>query len=199
MQPSYDEHEKIKRNRACWHPGNGCLVPEDLPNNGHASALRLDLFSFVMPQLQHPTSLRTPTPSKSRTLATASTSAKTSSTPAKARAVQAKSPVKPKPTVSHSKAPETEKPIPALSIKEAIALKRAEAKKSGDKSARGALSTFGGLDDAPAVKPDSPVQDEDNLGRLSLRQAIDRARSTGKRSNMPVTRTRLINKGLSGD
>lgn len=167
-----------------------------LPNNGHALASRLNLFPFAMPQLQR--SLRTPaTPSKSRTSATVGTSTKTNSTPGQPRAVQARSPVKPKPTASHSNALETEKP--ALSLKEAIALKRAEAKKLGDKSARGALSTFGGLEDAPAAKPDSPIQDDDNLGRLSLRQAIERARSTGKRSNKPVTCTRLSNKGLSGD
>ncbi|KAG7451429.1 L domain-like protein [Guyanagaster necrorhizus] len=66
-------------------------------------------------------------------------------------------------------------PPPPLSIKEAIALKRAEAKKA--KSA-GGLDNLGSLEDAiPTASNVAP--EEDLLGRLSVKETIERARSTG--------------------
>ncbi|KII89737.1 hypothetical protein PLICRDRAFT_52904 [Plicaturopsis crispa FD-325 SS-3] len=71
---------------------------------------------------------------------------------------------------------------PALSIKEAIALKRAEAKKSAMKSGTGGggLDTMDSLEYAlaDAVKP----SDDDNvaeLGRWSVKETIERGRNTG--------------------
>ncbi|KAF8635070.1 hypothetical protein AX15_000560 [Amanita polypyramis BW_CC] len=138
-----------------------------------------------MPQLQHPSSrpsVRTPTtPSKSRTFATASTPTRAGGT-ASVRPrtpAQLKSPAKPKTAASSSSRPapaEVEKSAPALSIREAIALKRAEAKKLQTKSAH---TTPGSSGDAPSATSDAPAQDDDSLGRFSLRQAIERARNTG--------------------
>ncbi|KAJ7649729.1 hypothetical protein FB45DRAFT_885727 [Roridomyces roridus] len=65
--------------------------------------------------------------------------------------------------------------VPALSIKELLALKRAEAKKAQKKSS--SLDDFSSLEDAV---PDSPAPEaEDILGRPPLREAIERAKSTG--------------------
>lgn len=71
-------------------------------------------------------------------------------------------------------------PLPTLSVKEAIALKRAEAKKAQKSSAGGGLSSFAGdLEDAvPTVAP--VAEEEDLLGRLSVRETIERGRSTGE-------------------
>ncbi|KAF9040779.1 hypothetical protein BJ165DRAFT_1492104 [Panaeolus papilionaceus] len=69
---------------------------------------------------------------------------------------------------------------PALSIKEAIALKRAEAKKAQQKNAGGGgLGDLSTLEDAlPELSGPKP-EEEDLLGRLPTRDTIDRARSTG--------------------
>ncbi|KAJ7471435.1 hypothetical protein B0H11DRAFT_1368827 [Mycena galericulata] len=67
---------------------------------------------------------------------------------------------------------------PPLSIKEAIALKRAEAKK-GQSSSSSPLDNFASLEDAiPDVPPLVP-EAEDILGRPPLRETIERAKSTG--------------------
>jgi hypothetical protein len=78
---------------------------------------------------------------------------------------------------------EKEIPLPspsqALSIKEAIALKRAEAKKALGKSS--GESGLGGLEES--LLPDvasKQQEDEDLLGRLSVRETIEQARSTGE-------------------
>ncbi|KAF7967140.1 hypothetical protein HWV62_5002 [Athelia sp. TMB] len=78
--------------------------------------------------------------------------------------------------------PELETPVhkPALSIKEAIALKRAEAKKveaaNSSKAGRD-LGDFDGLEDASPIKQEEDALDA--LGRMSIKEAIERARSTG--------------------
>ncbi|KAJ6545025.1 hypothetical protein DFH09DRAFT_1088225 [Mycena vulgaris] len=65
-----------------------------------------------------------------------------------------------------------------LSIKEAIALKRAEAKKSQTSAAPPSpLDDFSGLEDAIPNAP--PPEEDDPLGRPSLRDTIERAKSTG--------------------
>jgi hypothetical protein len=79
-------------------------------------------------------------------------------------------------------AAETPPPVPAtpLSIREAIALKRAEAKKVQPKVAvtGEAADKWTGLED---TIPDAPKpEEEDLLGRMSVRDTIERARSTGK-------------------
>ena len=73
-------------------------------------------------------------------------------------------------------------PIPkaSINIKEAIALKRAEAKKANlNKPAGGHPDDFTGLEDAD---PNRVNEEEsvDELGRLSLKDTIERARSTGE-------------------
>ena len=68
-----------------------------------------------------------------------------------------------------------------MSIREAIALKRAEAKKSGSKGASGSgLDSFGGLEDA--LLSETKKNEEDDiveLGRWSVKETIERGRSTG--------------------
>ncbi|KAJ3508185.1 hypothetical protein NLJ89_g5892 [Agrocybe chaxingu] len=117
-------------------------------------------------------SLKPPsTPGKTR-ITTGSTPIRTRTqstprSPAPARAKVASQPLPPSPAPS----------VPALSIKEAIALKRAEAKKAQEKAGSGGLDNLGSLEDA---LPDAPKQEEDDLlGRLTVRDTIERARSTG--------------------
>ncbi|KAJ7227478.1 hypothetical protein GGX14DRAFT_630129, partial [Mycena pura] len=64
-----------------------------------------------------------------------------------------------------------------LSIKEAIALKRAEAKKKQASAGASSLDNLGSLEDAIPDAP--PPEDEDILGRPPLRETIERAKSTG--------------------
>jgi hypothetical protein len=62
-----------------------------------------------------------------------------------------------------------------MSMKEAIALKRAEVKK-----AQNASSGHGGSSGLEDMLPTSAhAADEDDLGRLSMRETIERARSSG--------------------
>jgi len=62
-------------------------------------------------------------------------------------------------------------------MKEAIALKRAEAKKT---TAAKSSSEHGGMSGFDDMSPTSVhAADEDDLGRLSLRETIERARSSG--------------------
>lgn len=100
----------------------------------------------------------TPTTPRLRTLSSTSRSA----TPSKPKVV-----VEPPPSV------------PALSIREAIALKRAEAKKEQSKvpSGGGTLDQWDSLQDS--IPNASKPEEEDLLGRLSIRDTIERARSTG--------------------
>ena len=74
---------------------------------------------------------------------------------------------------------ETEPPKPVLSLKEVIAQKRAEARKL--KSTSPALGESPVLvEDAGSVMPNKPHEDDtDDLGRWSLREAVERARGTG--------------------
>jgi hypothetical protein len=65
-----------------------------------------------------------------------------------------------------------------MSLKEAIALKRAEAKKT--MAAQKASPVPGGLSGLEDILPTSAhAADEDDLGRLSMRETIERARSSG--------------------
>lgn len=77
--------------------------------------------------------------------------------------------------------PPTSPKTPALSIREQIALKRAEAKKAQTQSTvKSPLDDFAGLEDA--LPTQNAVQDEDmvDLGRWSVKETIERARSSGK-------------------
>ena len=87
-------------------------------------------------------------------------------------------------TPSKQKSAEIPPPVPAtpLSIREAIALKRAEAKKVQSK-----VAVTGEADESMSLEdtiPDAPKpEEEDLLGRMSVRDTIERARSTGKSQN----------------
>ena len=96
-------------------------------------------------------------------------------------------PVKPslakKPSATRLKAPtpepEPEPSKPKLSLKEQIALRRAEQKKT-PRSLSPAVSPGGLPDLDPLPVTQSPTED-DILGRLSVRETIDRARLSGTR------------------
>ncbi|KAF8626939.1 hypothetical protein AX17_006439 [Amanita inopinata Kibby_2008] len=135
-----------------------------------------------VPQLQRSSSrpsLRTPTtPSKQR-VTPANTPTKPGSSSVKPRApVHLRSPAKSNGSRNKVVDDQPAKSAP-LSIKEVIALKRAEAKKLQSKSSHSALGSLGGGEDAPSATPEISAPDEDSMGRLSLRQTIERARSTG--------------------
>lgn len=140
---------------------------------------------------------RIPQPSSSRTLKQPSTPTKgppSRGTPIRARAQPARavSPVKSKLEASKV-VPQT--PNVPLSIKEVIALKRAEAKKEQSKAANGPLDSFESLEDA---LPNTPIKQEDDiLGRLSVRETIERARNTGENHSIALCRAELNNKGSS--
>ncbi|KAJ3516583.1 hypothetical protein NMY22_g14174 [Coprinellus aureogranulatus] len=72
----------------------------------------------------------------------------------------------------------TDTRTPALSIKEAIALKRAEAKKA-QQSKSGGLGDMTTLEDALPTNHREVEEEPDLLGRLPLRETIEKARSTG--------------------
>jgi len=140
----------------------------------HASSSRPTVKTSLVP----PTSRsRAPSPSKPSAGAVAPPSTprvRTKSIP--------KSPSKPIRRVP----PKEEIPIPKtpLSIKEAIALKRAEAKKAAARpvvSGGAGFDSFDTLEDAvPGSSPTKKEVDENvDLGRWSVKEAIERARSTG--------------------
>ncbi|KAI0298049.1 hypothetical protein B0F90DRAFT_1735930 [Multifurca ochricompacta] len=119
---------------------------------------------------------------------TISTNAKPSSsssflTPSSERP-RTKSPTKP-PTRLRPNEPEQATPskAPPMSMKEAIALKRAEAKKAMTvqkaTTARDRLNGYDGVDDASPAAGGTPATEGDDLGRPSIRDTIERARSSG--------------------
>ena len=126
----------------------------------------------------------------SRNLQTSSSrsSLKTPTTPVKARTMGPTTParVRTQSTKStpSSKAPRVTAPAqeplpPPLSIKEAIALRRAEAKKARTAMRDDVQHDSASLEYASPLPP--PQQEEqDILGRLPIRETIERARSTGK-------------------
>ncbi|PPQ88886.1 hypothetical protein CVT25_009121 [Psilocybe cyanescens] len=124
------------------------------------------------------TSLKPPsTPGKSRIAAPSSPSAARTRTITTARSA---TPTKSKAVEKTPMVEDT--PTPTLSIKEAIALKRAEAKKAqariGGGGGSGGLEDVGALADTlPDIK--APEEEEDLLGRMSVRDTIEQARSTG--------------------
>ena len=76
--------------------------------------------------------------------------------------------------------PEPEPSKPKLSLKEQIALKRAEQQKQSARSVSPAISP-GGLPEIDQ-RPITPAAAEDDiLGRLSVRDTVDRARLSGTR------------------
>ncbi|KAL0953182.1 hypothetical protein HGRIS_004437 [Hohenbuehelia grisea] len=70
---------------------------------------------------------------------------------------------------------------PKLSTRELIALKRAEAKKAQASRGASGIDSFTSIEDAlPSTSPHKrEFAEEDILGRLSIRETIERARSTG--------------------
>ncbi|KAI0749234.1 hypothetical protein C8Q80DRAFT_1352809 [Daedaleopsis nitida] len=68
-------------------------------------------------------------------------------------------------------------PKPQLSIREQIALRRAEAKKVVKTSP--VRADFGALEDASPLAHKQPAQQDVDLGRWSIKEAIERARSSG--------------------
>ncbi|EKM58687.1 uncharacterized protein PHACADRAFT_159776 [Phanerochaete carnosa HHB-10118-sp] len=77
--------------------------------------------------------------------------------------------------------PEEPPASPQLNIREQIALKRAEAKKAQAKSAppTNGFDDFEGLEDATSTRDPSPDENAIDLGRWSVKETIERARTTG--------------------
>jgi hypothetical protein len=67
-----------------------------------------------------------------------------------------------------------------MSIREAIALRRAEAKKVQSKGGATGPDAISPLEDALPPHAIPPQEDEDILGRATLRETIEKARSTGE-------------------
>lgn len=86
-----------------------------------------------------------------------------------------------------------EPPVPKLqlSIKEQIALKRAELKKAAEHGGANAGDTsldFAGLEDAdPTAAKRNAEEDNVDLGRWSVKETIERARSTGRLLHISTT------------
>lgn len=109
--------------------------------------------------------------------------------PSPARSSRASlTPVKPslakKPSATRLKVPtpepEPEPSKPKLSLKEQIALKRAEQQKKTARSVSPAISP-GGLPEIDQFSLTQAPAEDDILGRLSVRESIDRARASGTR------------------
>ncbi|KAF9530920.1 hypothetical protein CPB83DRAFT_787495 [Crepidotus variabilis] len=112
----------------------------------------------------------TPSKGKSSGLAPPTPRARTTSTP------RAPTPSKPRQAEEAPALPSA----PTLSIKEAIALKRAEAKKAQSKAGGRGSSGLDSPEPLEDAIPDAPQpEEEDLLGRLPIRDTIERARSTG--------------------
>ncbi|KAF9270534.1 L domain-like protein [Marasmius fiardii PR-910] len=134
---------------------------------------------------------RIPGPSSTRSPAKPTTPS-TPTRPAYASRLGATTPVRPR-TKSSNAQPSPQKtiakddnPVPSggstLSIREAIALKRKEAKEAQVAQARSggdALGNLSSLEDALPDAPTSVQNDEDEFGRWSVRETIERGRSSG--------------------
>lgn len=103
-------------------------------------------------------------------------------TPARIRTQPPRSttPTNTKPAGHATAPPAQDSAPPPLSIKEVIALRRAEAKKA-QTSIKGVIQNdFMALEDASSVPTTTKQEEEDILGRLPMREIIERARSTGE-------------------
>ncbi|GLB40539.1 putative leucine rich repeat [Lyophyllum shimeji] len=128
--------------------------------------------SRIPPPSSSRSTTRAPTtPVKSRGAAPLTPRVRTQST-------KSTTPSKPSSKPVVNAAPSQDTPPPPLSIKEAIALRRAEAKKAQSKLSSGPQHDFLSLDDASPV-PAMKQEDEDILGRWPIRETIERARSSG--------------------
>lgn len=112
------------------------------------------------------------TPSRpTRGLAAPTLRTKTSTTTLKPPAPRPKTPASP----SNEKPPSPSSPR-ALSIKEQIALRRAEQLKKVTSSKPASMDAS---EDGSMLESATPVVEDDILGRLSIRDTIDRAKSSG--------------------
>jgi hypothetical protein len=130
----------------------------------------------AMSRIPHPSSTRTPLRPPSTPSSPARSRLNSTTSPSKARAqsvARAKTPTRPAPTVTPQEPAAT-----PLSIKEAIALRRAEAKKAQAKGSSSAGQDFISLD-VPSSLTTTKQEEEDILGRWPVRETIERARSTG--------------------
>lgn len=136
--------------------------------------LSISIDLFVAPRLPM-SRVPHPPPRPPSTPSSPARSRLTSSTPSKWRsqsAARAKTPTKSVATAT------PQEPSAPLSIKEAIALRRAEAKKAQAKGNNSGSHDFISLDD-PSLSSTTKPEEEDILGRWPVRETIERARSTG--------------------
>ena len=170
LQPKSDESDRpIWKSNIEWAQQLSSI-------SGYPKSFLSSQIMSRIPQLsQRPTSkVRAPAPAHSRI---GSPSKLSASSPARLRTKSNPQ----TPSKSHRRpASEDEPPVPKtpISIKEAIALKRAEVKRAEAKasSSRG-FDDFEGMDAAPTKRVEEDIVDE--LGRWSVIETIERARSTG--------------------
>lgn len=127
---------------------------------------------------------------RTRTQSTVTPSSRPSTTPLrtqrslKSLKPTSKSPVPPSPVPRRPPPAKEETPEPSrpqLSIREQIALKRAAAKKTQTSQAGGeGAFDLGGLEDALPEPAKKNNDDEVDLGRWSVKETIERARSSGE-------------------
>lgn len=147
-----------------------------------------------MSRIPQPSSRRPPSkPSPTLTVSTAGPRSKTPSTSSPTPTLRSqaslkslrpsRSPVPPKSPVRRTAAVVDDPPSqkPQLSIREQIALKRAEAKKAQSATSRNdGLDDFTTLEDALPTVGKKQNEDEVDLGRWSVKETIERARNSGR-------------------
>ncbi|KAJ3852386.1 hypothetical protein EV368DRAFT_41127 [Lentinula lateritia] len=110
----------------------------------------------------------TPTPLKAR--------AAPSPAPARTRTKSATGRSTPSKSVVKDDSPPV---VPTLSVKEAIALRRAEARKAQQRALNVSSNDLSSLEDAIPSVSGAAVEEEDALGRWSVRETIEQGRSSG--------------------
>jgi hypothetical protein len=148
------------------------------PFGGCGCGRNSQIYPMSRVPLSHPSSSRTSLRPPSAPSSPARTRTTSTGTPLKVRAQSAARSKTPTKNASTATPQEPAATNTSLSIKEAIARRRAEAKKSQEKGNNSGGHDFISLDD-PSPTTTSKPQDEDILGRWPVRETIERARSTG--------------------
>ncbi|OSC97686.1 L domain-like protein [Trametes coccinea BRFM310] len=166
-------------------------LPQPTSRSGSRSPLKSPSSPSPTPRAAPTASTLTPAKPRIRTQSVAPTPSPRQATPLRSqpslkslRPTPARSPTKSPARRTQPLPPEEDVPPvpskPQLSIREQIALRRAEAKKLAAKSSSPAASgDFVGLEDASPETFNQPPAVDVDLGRWSIKETIERARSSG--------------------
>ncbi|KAI0706998.1 hypothetical protein C8Q76DRAFT_816931 [Earliella scabrosa] len=151
-----------------------------------SSSLRAPVTPLAKPRAKTPTATASPSPvatAKPRVRTPSAAPTPTLRSQPSLKTLKAKSPIK-SPARKPQALPAEEDvppppPKPQLSIREQIALKRAEVKKVVKTSPVNGNGEFAGLEDASPQTYKAPEPDVVDLGRWSIKETIERARSSG--------------------